>query len=110
MNIKSLFNTSVAALCLSLITVSAQAETVIVEIKDDMFGTEQPLRIKTGTTVKWVNVEKRQYHSVWFEKEGLPPGEYFFPDESYERTFDKPGTYEYRCEPHEEMFGTIIVE
>lgn len=97
-------------LCLSLTAASISAETVVIDVKDSMFGTEQPLRIKVGDTVKWVNVEKRQYHSVWFEAEGFPEAEYIFPDESWERTFDKPGTYPYRCEPHEDMLGTIIVE
>ncbi len=106
---KPLINIGIIALFLWN-TVSACAETVIVEIKDDQYGTEQPLVIKAGTTVKWVNMEKRQYHSVWFEAEGFPEAEYIFPEESWERTFDKPGTYPYRCEPHEDMIGTIIVE
>jgi plastocyanin len=96
-------------LCL-LVGSSAIAETVIIDVKDSMFGTEQPLRIKVGDTVKWVNMEKRQYHSVWFEAEGFAEADYIFPEESWERTFDKPGTYPYRCEPHEDMLGTIIVE
>ena len=86
------------------------AETVIIEVKDSKFGEQQPLTIKAGTTVRWLNVEKRQYHSVWFEAEGLPEGDYFFPEETWERTFDKPGTYPYRCGPHDDMTGTIIVE
>jgi plastocyanin len=109
MNLKSLINTGFL-LCLALTGASACAETVIIDVKDSMFGTEQPLRIKVGDTVKWVNMEKRQYHSVWFEAEGFPEAEYIFPEESWERTFDKPGTYPYRCEPHEDMLGTIIVE
>jgi plastocyanin len=55
-------------------------------------------------------MEKRQYHSVWFEAEGFEEADYIFPEESWERTFDKPGTYPYHCEPHEGMSGTIIVE
>jgi plastocyanin len=109
MKLKPLINIGFL-LCLGLTTASISAETVIIDVKDSMFGTEQPLRIKVGDTVKWVNVEKRQYHSVWFEAEGFPEAEYIFPDESWERTFDKAGTYPYRCEPHEDMLGTIIVE
>jgi plastocyanin len=33
-----------------------------------------------------------------------------FPDESYERRFDKPGRYPYTCGPHPEMKGVVIVE
>lgn len=109
MNIKPIIKVGLF-ISLSFSTVSVFAETVIIEIRDDQYGTQQPLTVKTGTTVKWVNREKRQYHSVWFEAEGFPEPEYIFPEESWERTFDKPGTYPYRCEPHEEMSGTIIVE
>ena len=109
MKMTLLFNTCFV-LCLSLGTTSALAETVIIEIKDDTYGDGNPVTVKVGDTVKWLNVEKRQYHSVWFEAEGLPEPDYIFPEETWERTFDKPGTYHYRCEPHEEMFGTIIVE
>ncbi len=109
MKIKVMKNTGFA-ICLSFVTSLASADTVIIEVKDSRFGTEQPLTIKAGTTVKWVNMEKRQYHSVWFEAEGVPEADYIFPDESWERTFDKPGVYPYRCEPHEDMTGTIVVE
>ncbi len=95
---------------LSTITISALAETVIIEIKDSIYGNGNPVTVKVGDTVKWLNVEKRQYHSVWFEAEGVPEADYIFPEETWERTFEKPGTYPYRCEPHEDMFGTIIVE
>ena len=88
----------------------AFSETVVIEVKDSMFGEQQPVTVKVGTTVKWINVEKRQYHSVWFEEEGFPEADYIFPEETWERTFDKPGTYPYRCGPHEDMIGTIIVE
>ncbi len=95
---------------LSTITVPAMAETVIIKINDSIYGDGNPVTVKVGDTVKWLNVEKRQYHSVWFEAEGFPEADYIFPEETWERTFDKPGTYPYRCEPHEDMFGTIIVE
>ncbi len=98
------------AICLSIISVSALAETIIIEIKESIFGDGNPVTVDVGDTVKWLNVEKRQYHSVWFEAEGFAEAEYIFPKETWERTFNKPGTYPYRCEPHEDMFGTIIVE
>jgi len=66
--------------------------------------------INVGDTVRWVNKEKRQYHSVWFEELGEEQADYFFPDEYFERTFDKPGSYPYRCGPHEEMRGVVHVK
>jgi plastocyanin len=109
MNMKPLVSIGITTF-LTLATASVFSETVIIEIKDSQYGDGKPVTVKVGTTVKWLNVEKRQYHSVWFEAEGFTEAEYIFPEETWERTFDKPGTYPYRCEPHEDMVGTIIVE
>ena len=70
----------------------------------------QEITIKAGTRIRWTNNEKRQYHSVWFEKLGEPEPEYFFPDEIYERTFTKTGTFPYRCGPHPKMTGIVHVK
>ena len=70
----------------------------------------QVLEISKGQTVRWINKEKRQYHSVWFEKSGDEESDYLFPDDSLEKTFKKPGEYEYRCGPHPEMIAKIIVK
>lgn len=67
------------------------------------------IKIKPGTTVTWINKEKRSNHSVYFEKEGLAESERFFPGESWQRTFDKPGFYPYICGPHPEMTGVVEV-
>jgi len=70
----------------------------------------QVLEIRKGQTVRWTNREKRQYHSVWFEKLGEKESEYLFPEDVFEKTFDKAGEFEYRCGPHPEMTGKIIVK
>lgn len=70
----------------------------------------QTITIEAGTTVRWRNEEKRQYHSVWFEQSGEPEPDYFFPGETYQRTFDQVGSYPYRCGPHPKMVGTIHVK
>jgi plastocyanin len=86
------------------------AEVAQVQIRDNLF---QPatLTVKAGTTVRWINNEKRTTHSVLFTGEGGGfESERMFPDESYERRFDKPGRYPYTCGPHPEMKGVVIVE
>lgn len=88
---------------------SWSAETITVEIKDFKF-TPQEVNIKTGDTVHWINMEKRQYHSVWFEKLGEPEPDYLFPDDSYDRTFNKAGDFPYRCGPHPQMTGVVHVK
>ncbi|PHQ81010.1 MAG: plastocyanin [Coxiella sp. (in: Bacteria)] len=88
---------------------SASKEKVTIEIKKFAF-IPAVLTVSIGTTVRWINAEKRQYHSVWFESLDKEETDYFFPEETYERTFNKVGTYHYRCGPHERMKGTVIVE
>lgn len=101
----------------SLLTVSlllgatmpaAGAETAEVAIEKMQF-VPPVLKIRPGTTVTWVNREKRTNHSVFFEQENLPESDRLFPGETYQRAFDKPGTYPYRCGPHPEMLGVIEV-
>ncbi|CAA7615718.1 Plastocyanin [Candidatus Terasakiella magnetica] len=98
---------AVAALVSSPLS-SLAGETVRVGIDRNLF---QPkvLKVKPGTTVEWVNDEKRTSHSVFFEQEGREESDRLFSGESWKRSFDKPGTYPYRCGPHPDMVGVIEV-
>lgn len=88
----------------------AHAQGVVaVSIHDVKFDPAE-VRVKPGTTVKWTNDEKRTSHSVLFLGPQGFESERFFPGESYQRTFDKPGRYPYSCGPHPEMHGEVIVE
>jgi plastocyanin len=79
-----------------------------VRIKDYKFVPEK-VTVKAGETVKWTNDEKRASHSIWFKAEGLPESERMLNGDSWERKFDKPGTYPYTCGPHSEMKGVVEV-
>lgn len=79
-----------------------------VRIKDYKFVPEK-ITVKAGESVKWVNDEKRASHSIWFKSEGLPESERMLNGDSWERKFDKPGTYPYTCGPHPEMKGVVEV-
>jgi len=82
---------------------------VQVSIKDFKF-IPQHITVKVGQTIVWENREKRQYHSVWFEALGEEePEDYLFPEDTYERSFAKSGTFPYRCGPHPEMTGSVTV-
>ena len=67
------------------------------------------LRIKRGDTVTWLNNEKRVSHSVLMLGRN-EESERFFPGEKWSRTFPDAGRYEYRCGPHPEMLGVVIVD
>ena len=104
---------SVLILAFSILSIAALADGMAskpteVSIKDFMFIPKE-VTVKVGSKVRWTNTEKIQYHSVWFKEAGEKPSEYFFPNETHERTFEKVGTFPYTCEPHPEMAGVVHV-
>ncbi len=84
-------------------------QTVEVTIRNYRFSPSE-LRIKAGDTVKWINRENRTSHSVLFPAENGLESERIFPQEQWQRVFGQPGRYKYRCGPHEEMKGLVLVE
>ena len=70
------------------------------------------IEIKKGTTVRWVNVDKRTSHSVWLKQAGEAESERFFPEELWSYTFNDVGKFPYLCGPHweqEKMYGHVTV-
>jgi len=69
--------------------------------------------VKQGSVVRFINVDKRTSHSVWFKQAGKKETERLFGEEKIEMTFDLPvGKYPYLCGPHwkeEGMIGTVTV-
>ncbi len=80
----------------------------VVEIRQYKFVPDS-VTIKVGETVRWVNAEKRASHSVLFSDDGAGESERMLPGESWQRRFDRPGTFRYNCGPHPEMLGTVVV-
>jgi plastocyanin len=98
-----------AAAVLAAAALPAAAQGAV-EVRIDKYQFEpKEVRVKSGTTVKWINDEKRTSHSVLFTGAGGFESERMFPGESWERKFDKPGTYPYTCGPHPEMNGVVEV-
>ena len=98
-----------ALLVLAFFSFFAQADPVVeVRIENYKF-VPQEISIKVGDSVRWSNHEKRTSHSMVFPAEGGLESERLFPDESWQRSFDKPGRYTYHCGPHPEMTGVILV-
>jgi len=87
---------------------AAAGETVEVRIAEYKYAPAE-LRVKPGTTVKWVNGEKRTSHSILFLGPDGFESDRIFPGESWQRTFDMPGRYPYSCGPHPEMKGVVEV-
>ena len=97
--------TALTFVCQSSLALAQSAEIGIKDYKYD----PAELKVKRGTTVKWVNNEKRTSHSILFAGSDGFESERIFPGESWQRTFDKSGTYAYSCGPHPEMKGKIEV-
>jgi len=67
-----------------------------------------PIRIRAGQAVRWTNLDP-DVHTVTaddltFTSPRLNQGE------TFTRTFLQPGTYQYFCEPHPFMHGTVEVQ
>jgi len=83
------------------------AAPVAVDIKDFKFS-PAALTVPVGTTVTWINHDE-ETHTVTsgasgFTSTGLSH------DETFARTFDRPGTYAYFCALHPHMRATVLVK
>ncbi len=91
---------------------SADEDVTIVKMYKFTFCPVE-VTVKQGTTVRWVNVDKRTSHSTWFKEAGKEEGERLFPEEKAEMKFDlPPGDYPYLCGPHwesDKMIGKVTV-
>lgn len=91
--------TAARAACVALVASvglvpASLAANGIAEVRIEHYRFEpSELKVKAGTTVKWVNNEKRASHSVIWLGPGGFESERMFPGESYQRRFDVPGAY-----------------
>jgi YVTN family beta-propeller protein len=65
------------------------------------------LTVATGETVTWVNADGAP-HGVAYKDEGKGT-DLLLPGESFSRTFEKPGNYDYFCAIHPYMLGRLVV-
>lgn len=96
-------------------TTENSGSEAVIEMKNSMYSPSE-LEIQAGTTVTWVNNElfDTTLHSILAnDGETFNSRDEFVNDlkkgEKFSHTFNQPGTYEYHCEQHPFMKGTIIV-
>jgi plastocyanin len=82
------------------------AGDVSIDIKDFAFSTPE-IEIAAGTTVTWTNQDSTP-HTVSQSGGGFESGK-LDNGGTFSFTFDEPGTYEYFCQFHANMKGTIVV-
>ncbi|MHB1055521.1 MAG: cupredoxin domain-containing protein [Thermoleophilia bacterium] len=87
----------------------------VIEIQDLKFNPSE-VTIKKGDTVRWVNKDQTAHTSTakgWKSPPDDPlswNSEPKNPGETYERTFDAVGDFEYSCLIHPYMNAKVIVE
>ncbi len=82
-------------------------ETAVVDIKDFRYNPD-PVEISVGGTVSWTNGDAEPHTATARDREVLQSGT-LEPGESFTETFEQPGTYDYFCEFHSNMKGTVVV-
>lgn len=90
-------------------TTGETSTNVSVEIKDFAFA-PGTLTVPKGTTVVWTNKDSVG-HTVTPDdvSDAFEGSEMIAKDETYQFTFDTPGTYTYHCQPHPQMKATVVV-
>jgi plastocyanin len=66
------------------------------------------LTVKTGSTVTWTNNDPASHTIV--ADTGAFSSDPFGKGDTYQFTFNQPGTYPYHCSLHPSMKGTILVQ
>ena len=66
-----------------------------------------PAEVKVGETVTWINDDSGR-HTVT-SQDGVFDSGMMGKGQSFSFTFDKAGEYQYFCEPHPAMVGTVVV-
>ena len=83
-------------------------EEVAVDIRDFSFNPD-PVEIRVGDTVTWTNQDGVAHTATARARDVLQSGR-LDPGESHSQTFEEAGEFEYFCEFHSDMTGTIVVE
>ena len=86
----------------------AVADATMVDIKD-FASLPDSIEIPVGATVTWTNSDTAPHTATAKDREALQSGTLNTGD-SYSQIFDQPGTFDYFCEFHANMKGTIIVQ
>jgi plastocyanin len=66
-----------------------------------------PIEVKVGETVTWINDDSGRHTLT--SKDGVFDSGMMGKGQSFSFTFDKAGEYQYFCEPHPNMVGTVVV-
>ena len=83
------------------------AEPGVVEIEGFAFGPDE-VTVPARASVRWTNLDGTA-HTVTQNGDALLDSPDLDTDDTYEVTFDDPGTYEYFCKLHPAMRASVTV-
>lgn len=86
----------------------ANGGNVAVDIKDFLYNPD-PVMIPVGASMTWTNQDPVPHTATARDREVLQSGT-LQQGETFTETFEQTGTYDYFCEFHENMKGTLVVE
>ena len=86
----------------------ASAESAAVTMKGFAFN-PPTVEIPVGGSITWTNEDNAPHTATGLDRDALQSGTLPF-GESYTQTFDTAGTYEYFCEFHPNMEGSVVVQ
>ena len=72
---------------------------------EDMSFVDGTVTVEAGTTVTWQWNDGSMQHNVVFDEFESP----LQAEGTFTHTFEEPGTYQYHCQPHPFMEGTVFV-
>jgi len=87
---------------------NATAQSLSVDIKNFAFNPPE-ITVPVGGIVTWTNDDSTPHTATGQDRKVLQSGT-IAPGKSFTQTFDTPGTYDYFCEFHANMKGTIVVK
>lgn len=100
----------VAAAPVAGATVEAEGESagITVDIQDFTYNPD-PVTISAGESITWTNLDAVFHTATADDRDALQTGT-LSEGESFTQAFDTAGSYEYFCEFHADMSGTVVVE
>jgi len=87
---------------------AAEAAGLAIDIQDFAFNPD-PVTVSTGESITWTNQDAVPHTATADDRDALQTGT-LNEGESFTQVFDTAGTYEYFCEFHADMNGTVVVE
>lgn len=96
-------------------SLSGTNDVSIIGIKKDKSFDPNPIEIKVGDSVTWINDDNEIHTVTSGRSEGPTIGQDFdsgtlASGESFTHKFEKTGTFEYFCSFHESMIGKVVVK